>query len=329
MNHVTENFNMACKSGNLTLVKTLIQGGYPQDQWVEGFNGACQYDQLKIVKFFIHVRFNDLNHGFHLACVHKSAKTVKFLLLIPQSYDYKNSFLEVCRQGSLEMVKLLVPFMNTPELNEGFISACYRGHEQIIFFLWYIGITNFIHGFEAACHQGDVKIIQWLLPKIPLDIQDYGFVRNGCYNAIFRGHVDLFLFLFSLPLIQPIPLTTIRVWFGLACRRKSLEMVQSLLVILQEQGVIDFNFAFGDAVSSGKIEIIQYLINHGANDWNRGLKMAVDTNNYSMVQFMMKCGASNKEEMIEYAKLVKHSSIIPWLSKSEFESSSPIVDEKM
>jgi len=116
-------FHVACRCGNLNIVKFLLQQGFDwnvsDDGGITGFHNACYNRKLNVVQFLVQQGF-DMNivrdngsTGFHDACLAGNLNMVQFLL--QQGFDINLSdndggtgFHFACIRGNLNVVQFLL-----------------------------------------------------------------------------------------------------------------------------------------------------------------------------------------------------------------------------
>ena len=174
-------FMEQCMSGNLEMVEWIVQNSEAKeidlnanfDGWT-GFRVACTFDQINIVEYLLNSDKDiDWNAQDELGIT---------------------AFIDACRSGHIEMVKLLLDNSNSKGINlnaqaedgvTAFIAACKSGKTEIIKLLLENSQSCDIDlnarddegktAFMLACEQGRIDIVQKMLEdsgSIDFNVQD-------------------------------------------------------------------------------------------------------------------------------------------------------------
>ena len=167
---------------------------------------------------------------------------------------------DACDKGNLLEVQsiLLSGKTNQPDLNDAFLLACERGHQDIVLLLIEHGANDFDAGLSSACYRGHKNIASFLIEK----------GATNFYSAIFaafdKGYEDIILFLVEKNKVN-----------------------QAYLIY----------HCFRGACYYGYKNVIRVMIEKGADDWDQGLKRACQGDRKDVVLWMMKNGATNVEQL--------------------------------
>ena len=91
-----------------------------------------------------------------------------------------------------------------------------------------------------------------------------------------------------------------------AAKGGHLNIVQLML----DKGADNFNWAMNSAAAGGHRDIVQLMLDKGANDFKRAMKYAALRGHIDIVQLMLDKGADNFNEAMSYAALGGHIDIV-------------------
>jgi hypothetical protein len=112
----------ACFSGNLDIVKFIIEKGVDDLNW--GLTGACYGGHLDIVKFIMEKGVDDLNWGLTGACYGGHLDIVKFLIE-KGANDWNRGLYGACSGRHLDIVKFTIE-KGANDWNEGILRVFWR-----------------------------------------------------------------------------------------------------------------------------------------------------------------------------------------------------------
>lgn len=137
MNHHGQCFNLACKCGNINIVRTMIQEDIIDIDFIDEYNSlslASVSGHLSIVKYLIgigasiHVNYSD---PLHTAIIHDNMDIVKYL--IEQGADISDfddhAVFLAWQRGHLDILKYLIQHYKHKDLRKLFFSK--RAHVYI------------------------------------------------------------------------------------------------------------------------------------------------------------------------------------------------------
>ena len=105
------NFNFLCKTGNLQLVKYIVEKGIKLNS--EELQYACTSGNLELVKYIVEKGFNKYNTAIYGACISKNIEIIKYLveeLNIPITMD---NIIFACKFNNSEIINYLI--VKSPE----------------------------------------------------------------------------------------------------------------------------------------------------------------------------------------------------------------------
>ncbi len=167
-----------------------------------------------------------------------------------------DQFLEACKEGNLELVKLLIN-NGANKFNHGMAYACCGGYIEIVEFLISKGAADFNWGLVCACYKKNKNIIKLMLDK---GVNEYCWIlSNACENGI-KDLVELMILKgadnFDEGLIK-------------ACWGGDIEIVKLMI----SKGCNEWREALNNACKKGHMEIVELILREGvANDFknNKG-----------------------------------------------------------
>jgi len=260
-------FLLACKNGNLTLVKRFLT--FPHlNRKARTSSGegaiflACQYGHLAVLDVLLKNNadyIDELNqteeHGatpFLVACENGHVHIVIRLLQIPlvdtniRLKTGAQAFFIACQNGHLSVVKELVKrkLVTLDILNEemsdganAFSAACFYGHTEVVEYLLDINkqdqalqLENYAHGFWLACSEGHTDVAKKILEKRDVNFRESYYGRTPLTVACVNGRTQLAQELLKR---DDIPIND-RDESGdlaliLACKHRNIDLVRSIL----------------------------------------------------------------------------------------------------
>lgn len=95
-----------------------------------------------------------------------------------------------------------------------------------------------------------------------------------------------------------------------ACRGKQLDLIEWMI----ELGADNLNYGLGGACDGGHMDIAVMMVELGARGFNTGLNSACCGGHIELAQYMVQLGADKFDEALERAKIYGHKDLIEWLS---------------
>ena len=214
-------FKKACKSGNITQVKLLIEN-YNIDIHADveyAFRVTCEKGHLKIVKYLISLDQNinihaEDEYAFKQACHNNYLDLVKYLISLNQNIDIHNddeyAFRIACANGQFELVKYLISLNQNINIHandeQAFRYACYYGNLELVKYLISLDeniniytdddcafknacLNNHKHVAEYLCSLTDKYSIKYENNKLTYVIQNYLQELKENYDNII--HLDI------------------------------------------------------------------------------------------------------------------------------------------
>lgn len=322
----------ACKNGHVNVVKLIVSSSchlYGSDIG-NAMSVACKYDRWDIVEilkdhepyYFPDILEHICRSGNLKLFKHISNKILK-------SHMAKTCFYTVCKNGHLEIVKLLIPYVTPQKIMRGFSHAYENNHMHVCDYFSSIGITNWNNYFLTACKTNNIELLKLSLQNnistlntgfecacangcldvVKLLINQIRNVNNGFQKACEGNQYDVVIFLIDKQNADIY-------WFGNVCYKNHISIVKLLLERCSKNITIQsLNNGLFNACVNNNIQMIDVLIFHGANNWNIGLSGACKNGNYELMMCMIKMGATTcsncKKTSIEHT--CEFNSVIRYL----------------
>lgn len=199
--HVYNNLSTAVKTGNLKIIKLLLD--YNPDINIYNTEVLFYCNSLKIFKFLIKKGANiNSRNGSILqnCCEYNKLKIAKYLLKKKLYYPTDLSFNLACEKGHFKIVKLLVEngYDINSDYNSGFLIACEKGNYKIVKYLIEKGINvnkipknyNFFPLYRAAKYN-KLSIVKLLVDNGADISYNNTMVLFDCYSLnIFKFLIE-------------------------------------------------------------------------------------------------------------------------------------------
>lgn len=199
------------------------------------------------------------------------------------------SFERDFRASSFYMGSYKLYGRNITDTNDGLYVACMSDDIDLAKCMLQYGADDYKRGLTGAywdCHMDLIKLmLKHGIGKMDLDATNVRSVFNTIWAY---GRID----------IAEILIKNYRSYFNVdvlnsvlweACRTGNTEIVESML----QHGADGYNFGLFAACIGGYTYLVKLMIKHGANDYNRGLTYACFAGNINLAKLMLSYGASN------------------------------------
>ena len=200
-------------------------------------------------------------------------------------YQY---FTESAKIGDIDLIKILITKMDRYFTRNRYIVLA--GNDRKYFME---------SGLQYACECNNINIVLFLIDKKIHGQYAAEKWPSALYHACRGNNIEICKLIMAQSLI--IDCTQI---FELICKFSNLEIIQSILEYLtlyRPNFVPSWNNALILACKGNTIQVIQMLINMGADDFNNGLDTACYWLNHDAVVAMIKNGATNLNSGLAYA----------------------------
>jgi ankyrin repeat protein len=275
-NNDSYSVEMACAKGYNDIVEQFkhIKLGYSQLMFK-----ACRYGNLEIVKNYLPKISNNVAGLLYAAAQHKHNDIVSFLLE-HREFSHREMLMVECVRGRMDKV---LDMIGPDFLFDGLClsAACTSGNIDLVKHLLSIcaDSVNLDMPLAAMCNDGNFQIAQLL-------VEHGAYITNDLTPLIvLSGNVDFVRFILK---DDSINLNTL---FSHACTIGNIEMLK----IISTRGSVDWNEAIGHGCLHGHKHIVEYALKttHWHWDWNLGLMNACRKGSIELMNFMLEKGAND------------------------------------
>lgn len=182
-------FINACQSGNIDIIKFLIEFGadiHTEDNIV--LRSACKFGRFNVIQFFVErgTDIHKFNEGLFFACKHAHINIVKFLVEhgVDIHVDNDIALKVACKLGNYRIVKFIIEKgVDIHAENERFLRiACKNGHTNIVELLVKHGANIYTsNAIIIAIRYEKYDIIKYLINRMHSENQDifrFGYRSN-------------------------------------------------------------------------------------------------------------------------------------------------------
>ncbi len=269
-------------------------------------------------------------------------KEVKFMKFNQRMFN------KVCFYGHIDIVNIYLDKSDYC-LEEGIISACKGEQNELI--LWLMKqidkeMSNYLYGkmMKILCEKENMDIINLIFTCMELTCDISSYVSHTLGKTGNKKLLDLFIYekqvllgyvysgalqLGNIEYIEHIAQIMAKDnitydktdWLECACKSRNIDIVRMLV----EEADIDPNYGLLIASKLGEKDILEYLINNGADKYNLCLYGAAQGDNIELVKYSINCGADDYGRAFGYSlksnsmKCIKHlyHFCAPYLDRSE------------
>lgn len=270
-----DGFKIAAAKGNLEVLKLLVSDG--ETAYNAGALSACEANTISVLDFFIEKGADMFGNCLELACGHNNYEMVK-LLLANEKNDFDRGMIASCKNGNMEIFKLFfkinlnkkIKTYSSKTKGDAACIACQYGHIDIVKYLIDQDVKVFTKLFNISCLYGHFELVKYLYSSFPEKVNIDTGLENACQK---EDNVNIIDFLVD------IGVTDYDESFKIAAKHNNTKNVKLLL----SKGASNLNDALlevcNSRIHSDFTEIINVLINHGADNIAIVLKITFDNRN--------------------------------------------------
>jgi ankyrin repeat protein len=193
-----------------------------------------------------------------------------------------------CSGGHVNALKRLLE-LGADKNHLNLENACSSNNVEMVEYVLSIGKFNgksIDKGFKRACRCGNIEIIKLLAS---LGCENF---NNGLKVASYSGNIE------AVKLLLSYGANNIDEAFIAACEGNYLEVARLLVTGIKDQDSINK----GMSVCKYKnIELVGFLLEHGANNFNSFMEGAAIRGSFEIVKMMIEHGANKFNRCMEYA----------------------------
>jgi len=201
---------------------------------------------------------------FRQACEQGNLQQANHLIIQTGVTDWVHGFLEACKAGHLEIVKILIDRgilknkKGRSQVDQAFTFACTHGHVPIVELLY----LNNIHSDNEDCLRlgvthGHLPIVKLAIAKGATDI------HRAKQTACRQGNLEILRFLLGIERSRPPLLSSL---METACQSGQLSIVSFLITQFIPQSESDWFDWITCACNGGHVNVIQCIIQHAKSN---------------------------------------------------------------
>lgn len=267
----------------------------------------------------------DKHEWFDMFTLKKDRRTLYQLALHGHMYAFKNvkkypkCFVNACKGGHLELVKMLDPGRNNVR-SQGMEKAHKYGRKDVVKYLLSIGVKYYISPMSVACKNGDIDYVRKHLP----DVLHKEHTPLFCIVCM-HGHKDLINLFIERGYIA------IRYGMNAACAKNRMDIAEFLLTkggewergldglckhrhnnlimsILEEHPEYK-KHALECAAYHGNLDVLKSIV----DKYGLGgdvLHKAISGDQIDVIKYLHSIGVKAKQSYIDYARRLDYDDIV-------------------
>ncbi|MEM3858013.1 MAG: ankyrin repeat domain-containing protein [Candidatus Micrarchaeaceae archaeon] len=260
------------------------------------------------------------NINFYEACEKGYYLAIKKIK--KRKYCLNTALYRASKGGNIDIMKLLISY-GANNFNYALEGACRGEKVEAARFLLSYNVNDLFRSIYYACRSGNLELIKLLISKgiKHWDQALYGACKNGnienvkyllqyaknpSYNEMFcyacKSNLELAKFLYTN---YPCNYNLNCALFY-ACKYGKIEIVNYLL----DLGADNVDYALKGACKGGKIEIAKMMVNLGATDFNDALSYACKCGDLETVNYIISLGGNDWESGLFSACQYGHGEIV-------------------
>jgi ankyrin repeat protein len=241
---------------------------------------------MSVLDYLIEKGADMLGNCLELACDHNNYEMVK-LLLINEKNDFDKGMIASCKNGNMEIFKLFfkinlnkkIKTYSSKTKGDAACIACQYGHIDIVKHLIDQDVKVFTKLLNISCLYGHFELVKYIYSSFPDKVNINTGMENACQK---EGNIDIINFLVDKGVIE------YDESFKIAAKHNNPKN----LTLLLSKGASNLNDALLEAcyskLYSDFTEVINILINHGADNIALVLRLTYDHRNSTSFDAIVK-----------------------------------------
>ncbi len=279
-----DGFKVAAAKGNLEVLKLFVSDG--ETAYNSGALSACEANTMSVLDYLIEKGADMFGNCLELACGHNNYEMVK-LLLANEKNDFDRGMIASCKNGNMEIFKLFfkinlnkkIKTYSSKTKGDAACIACQYGHIDIVKYLIDQDVKVFTKLFNISCLHGHFELVKYLYSSFSDKVNIDTGLENACHK---EDNIDIIDFLVDKGIID------YDKSFEIAAKYNNPKNVKLLL----DKGASNLNDALLSVCHSRLYldftEVINILINHGADNIALVLGVTYDNRNRTSFEAIVK-----------------------------------------
>ena len=324
--------NDACAYGYSEIIKYFVENNlidYKENYYIYSLSRACENGHYEIVKLLVEkIKIPTYRYGMPLyfACIHGHYKIVELFVESGVDISTNNETLNgACVRGQFDIVKYLVG-KGANVNGEPLHCAARCGDFELFKYLIDKGSDIHIQDdelFQCAVEGGDCEIIKFLIKnKIRISSENNShalinfilgnnfelirlLINNGgnsirgqstpLYHAAKKGNSRIFRYLINKGADI---YTNSYILFKYAIKGNNSEIIEFLAKEIDTYVKDDLLYKY---IKANNFEVVNILINNGANIDNSALQICTNTDNYDMFKYLFQRKNIRENHVLSYS----------------------------
>ena len=276
VNNPNNAFFEACKNGNKETIEYLISKG--ADDWDSALSGACYFGEIEMIEMIISKGADDWDKALVAACTSGNIEVAKKMIKYGAN-NLDDCLFQASKSGKIEMVELLIN-SGANSFNSILCGACKIANKEMIEYAISKGAHDFRSAMRYCLESRDFEVIGMI---------EKNFLPNWNFlivNSVYLGNIDVVEYIISKGVNQFDEALKASLYCG------NLDIFELLFPKVEEY---EKNYLFDKSFSPRNLELIEMMIEKGADNWNIGNYFLFFLFKfYSFFFFFFKFAKSNK-----------------------------------
>lgn len=273
------------------------------------FRGACRGGHIDIIKMVLRCGAYDMPFGLMMACRGGHLHVIEFMINKSSILSFDFGLAYACRDGNVAIAELMIAH-GANDFDAGLRNACRGGHLDLINLMIGHGSEAWNGALAYACRGGQLEIAKLMISK------GASVFNWGLASACRGGHLAL------VDLMEAYGAYDWLTAIEEASRGGHLAMVR---MIAERKIYINLHSMLANecmylACIKGSLDVIRFMIAHGANNWDRGLAFACWFGHIHIAKFMIAKGATDLYKARLVASNAPEHGIIAFIHECEKEA---------